>query len=180
MRRRKTFRKFSSIKVTNKEEVEECMKELHPMALGVMVSETNKIGGSPKTSFEEYIVKSTKALLDKKIESKKWILSINKFVEKKIKEMSAEDPEHNIGEKISLKNLIVLSSSIKQSSYGSYHSVLSINEFGWKYHFSTSKMLTINSGDSFNLSATVKSNAEGITFLSRIKITEYIKKEEQK
>ena len=158
MRKRKTFRKLNSIKVVNKEKVEECMKELHPMALGVMVSETNKIGGSPKTSFEEYIVKSTKALLDKKIESKKWI--------------------HKIKEKINLKNLIVLSSSIKQSSYGSYHSVLSISEFGWKYHFSTSKMPAINSGDRFDISATVKSNAEGITFLSRIKIKEYIKKEE--
>ena len=43
MRRRKTFKKFSSIKVINKEKVKECMKHLHPMALGVMVSETNKM-----------------------------------------------------------------------------------------------------------------------------------------
>ena len=91
MRRRRTFRSLKSIKVTDKEKVEECMKDLHPMALGVMVSEANKIGANPKNTFEEYIVKSTKALLDKKIESKKWISSINKFVKKKISEMSAED-----------------------------------------------------------------------------------------
>ncbi len=174
--RRKTLRRKAKTKVVDKEKVKDCMKDLHPMALGIMVSETSKIGNSPKSSFEEYIVKSTEALLDKKIQSKKWISSINKFVEKRINEMSAEDPEHKVGEKIELEDIVVLNSSTKQSPYGSYHSVLSINKSGWKYHFSTSKMPVIKPGYNFSLSGTVKANSEGITFLSRIKIISYIKK----
>ena len=170
MKKGKTFRKLNSIKVVSKEKVEECMKELHPMALGVMVSETNKIGGSPKTSFEEYIVKSTKALLDKKIESKKWILSINKFVEKKIKEMSAEDPEHKTGDKVILKNVTVIRLTEKQSKFGLYNSVMVINNGGWKYHFSSSKAIK-KIGCRINISGKVKANSDGITFLSRVKIS---------
>ena len=169
MRRRRTFRKFKKEKPVDLKKFEECIKNLHPMALGVMVSETNKIGANPKTSFEEYIVKSTKALLDKKIQSPKWISAINSFVEKKIKEMSAEDPEHEPEDKIVLRNVTIVNLSKKQSQFGCYHSVIAINESGWKYHFSSSKISKEKVGDRLNISGTVKGNSEGITFLSRVK-----------
>ena len=99
-----------------------------------------------------------------KIESKKWILSINKFVEKKIKEMSAEDPEHNIGDKVDLNNLIILKCSKKESLYGTYFSIMTANESGWKYHFSSSKLSEVSAGDKINISGKVKEMRKELLF----------------
>ena len=176
MRRRYKRRKINKEELSKKSE--EVMKGLHPMAVGVMVSETNRIG-EPKNDFEKYIVDSTKAILDKKISSQKWVDSINRFVLKRIEEMSADDPEHKEGDRIALKNLKVINSGSKPSPYGSYFYCIAKNETGWKYYMTSSKFSNIEKGDSLTIEGMVKSNAEEITFMKKIKIL-YINKASEK
>lgn len=174
----KKLRKESYSKEKIQEINENIMKDLHPMAVGIMVSETNKIG-DPKTDFERYIVDSTKAILEKRINSKKWIDSINRFVLKRIEEMSAENPEHTEGDKVILKNLVVSNCGSKPSSYGMYFYCIAKNESGWKYYMTSSKFSEIKKGDCLGVNGVVKGNGEEITFLKKIKIT-YIDKMSEK
>lgn len=166
---RRSYKRKSISKEELEEKAKEVMKELHPMAIGIMVAETNRIG-EPKNDFEKYIIDSTKAILDKRITSKKWIESINRYVLKRAEEMSAEDPCHEVGEDLILTNLIVHSSGIKNSSYGNYYYCIAKNETGWKYYMTSKSLEKINAGDKINLVAKVKSNGEEITFLTRIKL----------
>ncbi len=145
------------------------MKDLHPMAVGIMVSETSKIG-EPKNDFERYVVDSTKAILEKRVSSRKWVESINKFVLKRILEMSAEDPEHKDEESLVLRKLKVYSVGSKISSNGPYKYCIAKNETGWKYYMTSKNLSNVDVGDTISLKGKVKSNGEDITFLTRIKL----------
>jgi len=161
---RESYSKEKIQEITN-----DVMKDLHPMAVGIMVSETSKIG-EPQNDFERYIVDSTKAILEKRVSSKKWVDSINKFILKRISEMSAEDPEHKIGESLVLKKLTVFSVGVKVSSHGPYNYCIAKNESGWKYYMTSKSLSNINVGDKISLTGGVKSNGEDVTFLTRIKL----------
>lgn len=167
----KKLKKESYSKEKIQEINENIMKELHPMAVGIMVSETNRIG-EPQNDFERYIIDSTKAILEKRITSKKWIESINRYVMKRAEEMSADDPCHEVGEDLVLTKLTVFSSGTKNSSYGLYNYCIAKNDSGWKYYMTSKYLSKINVGDKISLTAKVKSNGEEITFLTRIKIVD--------
>lgn len=169
MRRRYRRKKISKEELSEKSK--EVMKKLHPMAIGIMVSETNRIG-EPQNDFERYIVDSTKAILEKRITSEKWIESINRYVLKRAEEMSADDPCHEVGEDLVLTKLSVISSGTKNSSYGLYNYCIAKNDTGWKYYMTSKYLSKINVGDKISLTAKVKSNGEEITFLTRIKIVD--------
>jgi len=163
-------RKKKKAKVKTPEEIEEILSHLDPMAMGILVAEASKIGSNPKNDFEDYVLKSAKAVLDKSNSlSVKWVHSINKFCLNKMKEYSADDPEHSIGEKIFVKDLKVFKTGQRHGAFGLYFFCIAKDKTGWKYYLTSPKLGSVSENDTLSVKGTVKSNGEGITFLSRIK-----------
>ena len=143
--------------------------KLHSMSGAILAREKRKIEerDGVKSSFDQYILDSAKAvLLERERLTKKWIMSINKFVEKKVEDMCLKDHEHENGDKIEIKGYEII--NIKMGGYGLQ--AICINDDGWRYFFRSTRLEHYNVGSKVNLKATVKGSEDGITFLSRPRV----------
>ena len=141
----------------------EIVKKLNPMAIGLLVREAS-LGGN------EWITSTHKAIEDtpEKI-SDKWISSINKWCQSKLKSLSATDPELETGKRLCFSNLIVdkVSEPNHNAAFPQW-SFIAVDSGGWKYYIKTGKAENLKKGDIISFDATHKSSKEGISFLSRV------------
>ena len=169
-RNKRNFKKKPELSKEQRDVIrKEVVKKLNPMAIGLIVREAS-LGDN------EWITSTHKAIEDtpEKI-SDKWIASINKWCQSKLKSLSATDPELEVGKRLHFSNLIVdkISEPNHNSAFPQW-SFIAVDSGGWKYYVKTVKAEDLKVGDKVSFNATLKSNKEGISFLSRISKLESI------
>jgi spore coat polysaccharide biosynthesis predicted glycosyltransferase SpsG len=149
---------------------ERMLSLLNPMAGAIFSTKAEEIlkkSQEERTSFDKYIMDSANAILvDHHKLSEKWVRKINEMVDKTMVIYGIPDPEHSEGEKITILECTISKVKIDRDTF-SY--AICENEDGWKYYFrsSTIKADFAEKKVKVSLTATVKGNADGITFLSR-------------
>ena len=175
MRRYSSKKSKKNIAKKTEEEIEKIMSLLDPICVGILLSDASKIGDSPKNDFQSYIVKSAQAVINKSDNlSEKWVASINKYGKKRMQDMSLDDPEHSEKDRVILTDLKIKKSGVKDGPTGVYNYAIAENKSGWKYYMTSSFLKDYKEGDYISVKGTIKSNSEGMTFLSRIKIIKCI------
>jgi len=144
--------------------------KLHPMCMPLLAGE---VSASKENSF---ISNSADIIMNKPhVLTEKWIASLNKWTEERLKSMIIPDPEYSIGDRISFFGLTVL--SIKPPNPGHAYpatAFVCVNEIGRKHYFKSSsvKLSKIEVGHIIDFVGTVKGIGEGISFLNRVSLKE--------
>lgn len=138
--------------------------KLDPMTFAMMMREAsvNPKNDWIKTSIEK--IEEEPFMI-----SDKWINSLNKWCSEYLKRLSATDPELEEGKRIPFLLKIIKVSPPNHNTNFPEWSCLFVDDGDWKYYAKSKHFEKgYTAGDLVSFNAMVKTNKEGITFLSRV------------
>ena len=162
----KSKRKRSSKGLSNAQKEligREMMGEVNPMAIALLSIHHTE---NPNN---EWVSSTIKVINDKPhLLSKKWVKSINKWVENLVRSATLDPPEVSLGERVSLGPFSIFKIlDPKPDSEWPSPAIICVDDRGWKWYFKSSKAYSFKKGEVITLKATVSCHKEGISFLKR-------------